>query len=650
TGVVKITPAHDANDFEVGKRHKLAMPVVIDADGNMNAGPETDWKRVPDFVRGDDRFVARKKIVKALQDSGALAKTEQRQHSVRHCYRCDTVVEPRLSDQWFVKMAPLAKPALEGLRAGAMRILPQRWEAVYVNWLEGIRDWNISRQLWWGHRIPVWYCDSCDPPHNMHVSRVDLTKCPHCGGKVRQDEDVLDTWFSSWLWPMSTLGWPDRTKDFEAFYPTDVLVSGPDIIFFWVARMVMAGYFFTGRSPYHTVLLHGIARDAEGRKMSKSLGNGVDPLTVVNQYGADAMRWTLVSGMGLGVDVTLDHNDLEKTFAPGRNFVTKLWNIARFLLEKAGSAPVKKVSEIPAAKLTRVDEWILWRLDVAIAESDAALGPLHPVTPLKGADKLHWTPEERQSGMRLNDLAETGRRFVWNELADWYLEAIKGRLAAGGEDAEVARAVLVHAFDGALRLLHPIVPFVTEAVWQQLPVIGSKKSDGAFLATASWPEAKAASRTKRADEFELVREAVSALRQIRAEYAVPPGSNIDAVAVGGNGVFGEEAGMVERLTRSSLKVASSAPSGAAAHAVLTGGVSLVVPLAGLVDVDKECARLTGELASLEKQLQGLEGRLANDKFTSKAPADVVAGERAKLAEWNTRRQQLRDKVKTLCGG
>jgi len=645
TGVVKITPAHDANDFEVGKRHALAMPVVIDIDGNMREGSDAAG-RVPEFVRGDDRFVARKKIVKALQDSGALVKTEQHQHSVRHCYRCDTVVEPRLSEQWFVTMAPLAKPALEGVRSGAIRILPQRWEAVYVNWLEGIRDWNISRQLWWGHRIPVWYCKDCDPPYDMHVSRTDLTTCPHCGGPVRQDEDVLDTWFSSWLWPLSTLGWPDDTEDMRAFYPTDVLVSGPDIIFFWVARMIMAGYFFTGRSPYHTVLLHGMARDAEGRKMSKSLGNGLDPMEVVRLYGADAMRWTLVSGMGLGADITLDPNDLEKTFATGRNFVTKLWNIARFLLEKAGTAPVQRVADIPARKLQRVDEWILWRLDVAVAECDAAFGPLRPSMPLAAADALRWSDDERTQGMRLNDLAETARRFAWTELADWYLEAIKVRLAAGGEDAEVARAILVHTFDGALRLLHPVVPFVTEAVWQQLP----SRLAGEFLTTAPWPpRSTAATKTRRAQEFELVREAVGALRQIRAEYAVPPGSSIEAVAVGGNGVFREEAAVVERLTRSTLHLADTAPPGAAAHAVLSGGVSLVVPLAGLVDVDKECGRLRGELESLDKQTMALQGRLANEKFIAKAPAEVVEAERKKLSEWTARRQQLRDKVRTLCG-
>jgi valyl-tRNA synthetase len=654
TGALKITPAHDAGDFEVGKRHKLPMPVVIDEHGVMRE--ETDAAgRVPEFLRGDDRFVARKKIVDALRASGALVKVEQHQHAVRHCYRCDTVVEPRLSDQWFVKMAPLAKPALEGLRSGAIRILPQRWEGVYVNWMENIRDWNISRQLWWGHRIPVWYCKDCDPPYDMHVSRTDLTACPHCGGPVRQDEDVFDTWFSSWLWPLSTLGWPNEdAEDFRAFYPTDVLVSGPDIIFFWVSRMIMAGYFFVGRSPYHTVLLHGMARDTEHRKMSKSLGNGVDPLVVVRLYGADALRWTLISGMGLGADIILDPNDLEKTFATGRNFVTKLWNIGRFLLDRAGDAPVKTLHEIASDQLHRSDAWILWRLDVAIAECDVALGPIRPTTSLEGPDRVRWTEEERTSGMRLNDFAETARRFVWNELADWYLEAIKGRLADGGEDAEVARAVLVHVFDAALRLLHPVVPFVSEAIWQQL----RSHPEGALLVTATWPEASRR-ESKRGEEFELVREAVGALRQIRAEYAVPPGKSIEAIAVAGNGaaatrdigrVFREEASVVERLSRASLRIAEVAPAGAAAHAVLTGGMSLVVPLAGLVDVDKECSRLRGELASLEKQLQSLEGRLANDKFVSRAPADVVEGERKKLGEWNVRRQQLRDKVQTLCGG
>jgi len=431
--------------------------------------------------------------------------------------------------------------------------------------------------------------------------------------------------------------------------------------------MIMAGYHFAGRSPYHTVLLHGIARDAQHRKMSKSLGNGVDPMDVVQLYGADALRWTLVSGMGLGIDIILDPDDLEKTFAPGRNFVTKLWNIGRFLLDKAGTGAVLPLEDISAERLHRADAWILWRLDVAIAECDAALGPLRPTTAGDGPDGVYWTTEERASGMRLNELAETARRFVWSELADWYLEAIKGRLAAGGDDAEVARAVLVHVFDSALRLLHPIVPFVTEEIWQQLPPPPSRRPD-TFLATAAWPTRRleATMLAERGAEFDLVREAVGAVRQIRAEYAVPPGRGIEAIAIAngdgagakGGGVaavariFAEESEVVERLSRAQLRVEASAPedAGAAAHAVLTGGTSLIVPLAGLVDVEKECARLRGDLGSLEKQLASLEGRLSNEKFIAKAPADVVETERAKLGEWSARRAQLRDKVRTLCGG
>ncbi|MFI5240016.1 MAG: valine--tRNA ligase, partial [Gemmatimonadales bacterium] len=322
TGVVKITPAHDPNDFEVGKRHNLPMPVIMTAEGNIDNVTDAG-ERVPPELRGVDRFEARSRIVATLKQGGELEKIEPHKHAVRHCYRCGTVVEPRLSDQWFVRMRELAAPALEGVRSGRIRILPERWEAVYVNWLEGIRDWNISRQLWWGHRIPVWYCDKkgC-----VTVSREDITACPTCGGAVRQDEDVLDTWFSSWLWPFSTLGWPDTAApDLKAFYPTDDLVTAPEILFFWVARMVMAGYAFMGDAPFHTIYLHGTVRDTEHVKMSKSLGNGIDPLDVVRLYGADALRYTVISGMGMGADLVLDPHDLERSFAPGRNFATKLW-------------------------------------------------------------------------------------------------------------------------------------------------------------------------------------------------------------------------------------------------------------------------------------------------------------------------------------
>ncbi|HTK51120.1 MAG TPA: valine--tRNA ligase [Gemmatimonadaceae bacterium] len=645
SGAVKITPAHDANDFEVGRRHDLPMPVVITANGTMGqeSPRETNERgetieRVPESLRGLDRFEAREKIVEMLKTSGRLVKVEPHQHAVRRCYRCDTVVEPRLSDQWFVKMKPLAEPALAAVRDGRIRIVPERWEGVYVHWLDTIRDWNISRQLWWGHRIPVWYCDGCG---RETVSREDVVTCPSCSGPVRQDEDVLDTWFSSWLWPFSTLGWPKDTPDLRAFYPTDVLVSGPDILFFWVARMIMSGFEFMGEAPYHTVYLHGIARDTKHRKMSKSLGNGIDPLDVIARFGADPLRYTVVAGMGLGVDIIFDPDDLEKSFAPGRNFVTKLWNIGRFLLTNVGTAPVQPVSAIDPHRLSRADQWILARLDAVIAECDAALGPARPV-------KEHWTLAERTMGMRLNDYAEAARRFVWNELADWYLEAIKARLAETGDDREVARAVLAHAFDAALRLLHPIVPFVTEALWQRLP----GRAEHELLISARWPKASGG-HGEGAKEFELVRNAVDALRQLRGEYNITPGKQLSAIVVpapNAQTVLAAEAGLIGRLTKCTVSVADAAPTGeTAAHQVLADGSEVIVPLAGTIDIAKECARLQQELAGLEKQLNGLRLRLANENFVSRAKPEIVEAERQKEREWSARREQLAAKVKTLCG-
>ncbi len=654
TGVVKITPAHDANDFEVGKRHALPMPIVIDATGTMKEVSEAEG-RVPADLAGLDRFAARERVVELLRAAGRLVKVEAHQHNVRHCYRCDTVVEPRLSDQWFVKMAPLAAPALEAVHTGATRILPERWEGVYVHWLENIRDWNISRQLWWGHRIPVFYCDTC----NWHDAlRHDVSACPSCGSaSVRQDDDVLDTWFSSWLWPVSTLGWPDEdSDDLKAFFPSDVLVTAPEILFFWVARMIMAGYAFRDRTAFHTVYLHGTVRDTQHRKMSKSLGNGIDPIEVVQRYGADALRWTAIAGLGMGADVILDHNDLEKSFAPGRNFCTKLWNIGRFLLQNVGTDAVTPLDAIDAARLSRADRWILARLDQAIADCDAALGPARP-TPAGGVSphgEPQWREGEHAAGLRLNEYAEAARRFVWNELADWYLESTKGRLAgatATAEDREVARAVLVHALDGALRLLHPVVPFITESLWQRLP----GRQDGEFLTVASWPRARGADASSNgAAEFELVREAVSALREVRAEYNVAPGKQVEAVLVVRDGasraLFEDEAVLAGRLTRSTLAVADAKPAGAAATKVLGGGTELVVPLGGIVDLDKEREKLGKELAELDKQLGALRGRLSNEGFTSRAPAAVVDAERQKEADWSRRREQLAATLAAMGGG
>jgi valyl-tRNA synthetase len=642
TGVVKITPAHDANDFEVGRRHDLPAPIVIDEHGVMGEVAESKG-RVPAVLRGLDRFEARERVVAMLEAAGRLVKKETHQHSVRHCYRCDTVVEPRLSDQWFVRMAPLAEPALAAVRTGRVRLLPDKWVGVYEHWMTNIRDWNISRQIWWGHRVPVWYCKECDPPQDMIASRVDLTECPFCGCDVVQDEDVLDTWFSSSLWPMSTLGWPNEdATDLRAFYPSDVLVTAPEILFFWVARMIMMGYAFMGDAPFHSVYLHGTARDTQGRKMSKSLGNGIDPMDVVDLYGADALRYTLIAGMGLGADVFLDPNDLGKSFATGRNFATKLWNIGRFLLKNVGDDTVRAVADLEPDKLARADAWILEALDAAIRECDHAIGPVRPA---RGV----WPDEERAAGLRLNEFAETARRFVWNELADWYLEAIKTRLLTPGNDQQVARSVLVHVFDQALRLLHPIVPFVSEALWQRLP----GHVDGTFLATSSWPEARRETTVDvRAGEFELIKEIVEAMRRVRSEYAIPPGKMIDAFVVAApiwRQMLEEEFSLIGRLAKTALAFVEQAPAGAAANVVLAGGTELIVPLAGLIDVNKECERLKTELTNLEKQLASLEARLGNPGFVDRAPSHVVDAERVKRDEWSTRAGLLRARFEGLCG-
>ena len=643
TGVLKITPAHDPNDFEVGKRHKLPMPVIMAPDGTMANGVDAN-ARVPAELLGIDRFEARERIIRTLEKSRQLIKVESHQHAVRHCYRCDTVVEPRLSDQWFVKMEPLAKPALKAVRDGTIRILPERWEAVYINWLENIRDWNISRQLWWGHRIPVWYCDQCN---EQIVSRADVTACSKCGGPLRQDEDVLDTWFSSWLFPISTLGWPDKSSAaLAAFYPTDDLITAPEILFFWVSRMIMAGYAFMEAPPFHTVYLHGTVRDTNHVKMSKSLGNGIDPLDVVTNYGADALRYTVIAGMGMGADLMLDPRDLERSFAPGRNFATKLWNIGRFLLANVGTSSVRSVDELRDNELTLADRWILGRLNATILECDVALGPARP-------EKRKWRPEERYSGLRLSEYAESARRFVWGDVADWYLETTKGRIGAASADSEVARAVLTHVFDYALRLLHPIMPFITETLWQRLPLpFASDRCE--FLAIAPWPIPHPPSKaeTHAMSRFDLVREAVSAVRQIRSDYSIPPGRLMDTIIqsrVNGE-LFMEHSAMIGRLSRSAVKVGTHSAEGGAAHSVLVDGSEIIIPLGSLVDLSKECDKLRTELEQLEVQLTALSKRLQNEGFTSRAPANVVTNERNKEEEWTKRREQLVEKVKALCGG
>jgi len=620
TGFVKITPAHDPNDFETGKRHGLEMPLVMTEDGKMgepgNEKRETGNVRVPADLVGVDRFEARKRIVKQLEKEGLLEKTEPHRHSVRRCYRCDTVVEPRLSDQWFVKMKPLAEPVLAKFRAGEYQIVPERWRATYDHWMENIRDWNISRQIWWGHRIPVFTCTKCA---HQWADRVDPQACPKCGGSVEQDPDVLDTWFSSWLWPFATFGWPNETPDLKRFYPGHTLVTAPEILFFWVARMLMSGYHFMGqRLPFTTVYLHGTVRDTKHRKMSKSLGNGIDPLDVVKLFGADALRWTLIAGSSLGADVILDPQDLETTFAPGRNFANKLWNIGQFVL---GQLPpqVPALESVDRRALTLADRWILSRAQAVIREATQSL-----------------------ADFRLDEAAKRCFEFVWNELADWYVEAVKPRLKD-----PASQAVLAYCFDLALRLLHPVVPFITEELWQKLP-----ERKGELLATAQWPAPRAEFDDPRADqEFGRVKTAIEQIRSIRAEYRVTPKTRVRATIVPrGNdkaATFEGERDTIERLAQLERLTFDGAPDGVGAHAVFGDGSEVVVALEGLVDVKTECKRLTEEKERLEKQLTSLAARLTNDSFVSRAPQDVVAKEREKEKAWRDQRDILAGKLKSL---
>ncbi|HYR98136.1 MAG TPA: valine--tRNA ligase [Gemmatimonadales bacterium] len=629
TGFVKVTPAHDATDFEIGLRHKLEMPLVMTEDGRMDHPT-----RVPKTLAELDRFVAREKVVDLLKERGLLEKVEPHRHAVRHCYRCDSVVEPRLSDQWFVKMKPLAEPALEAYRSGAIRLVPERWGATYEHWMENIRDWNISRQLWWGHRIPVFTCSKC--AHHW-ADREDPKACPKCGGPVEQDPDVLDTWFSSWLWPFATLGWPDRTSDVKRFYPGHTLVSGSDILFFWVARMIMAGYHFMDDRPFQTVYLHGIVRDTQHRKMSKSLGNGIDPLDVVQKFGADALRWTTIAGVSLGSDLILDPNDLETTFAPGRNFANKLWNIGRFILAQLPER-LESLEALDQKQLQLADRWILTRANDAVAAVTASL-----------------------EQFRLDDAAKRCYEFVWGDLADWYVEAVKPRLAAAASpsaagqrapaasgDAAAAHAVLAYCFDTALRLLHPVVPFITEELWQKLP---GRKTDE-LLAASAWPSFRPDLVDSELDlQFLRVKQVVEEIRSIRAEYKVPPKSRLQAsITTRGRDnrkVFEAESETIRRLAQLEELSFDGGSKRVGAYAVFGDGSEVYVALEGAIDVQQECRRLSGELTRLEQQLAGLAAKLTNQQFVARAPAEVVAKEREKERAWHDQRQVLADKLKSL---
>ncbi len=618
SGVVKVTPAHDPNDFEIGQRHGLEPLDVMTDEATMN-------EAVPEPYRGLDRLEARARVVADLEAQGHLIRVEEHAHSVGRCYRCDTIVEPRLSEQWFVRMKPLAAPALAAYQAGELRFHPARYGKIYQNWMENIRDWVISRQLWWGHRIPVWYCraDGCG---EVVVSRDDPDACPACGGALERDTDVLDTWFSSWLWPFSTLGWPEETEDLEAFYPTDTLVTAPEILFFWVARMAMAGYEFMGRLPFTDVLLNGTVRDHLGRRMSKSLGNGIDPIEVVELYGADAMRFTLVRGAPLGTDLQLNNEDLEEAFRPGRNFANKMWNAARLALPHLHSEPGLD-PEDGAVSRALADRWIRSRLATVGVQVDAAF-------------------EE----FRLHEAAEACHAFVWGDFCDWYLELAKRRLGEDASGRTEAAATLSLVMRGWLSLLHPIMPFITEAIAGRLP-----GAEAGTLVTGPWPSFPADWRDEEAEAaIEALREMVGAVRALRAEYRVDPGTPL-AIRLGAASdalarALAEEKESALRLAGiSSIGPLEDDADTPGAHAVLRSGGELFIPLEGVIDLKRERDRIAEEVRRTSDLLRRTEGKLSNEGFLGGAPAEVVDREREKRDSLLEQRARLEEKLHALRG-
>ena len=623
SGMVKVTPAHDPNDFDMAQRSGVPLLDVFTPDAKMN-------ENAPEEFRGLDRFDARKSVLKALEKLGLGGGEDVYSHTVPHCYRCHTVVEPRLSLQWFVRMKPLAEPALQASRDGTVTFTPTHWQKVYENWMENIRDWCISRQLWWGHRIPVWYCGDCE---GTTVTREDPDQCASCGGKdLTQDPDVLDTWFSSWLWPFSVFGWPEETDDLKAFYPTHDMTTAPEILFFWVARMIMAGYEFMGEAPFSRVYLHGTVRDKQGRKMSKSLGNGVDPMEVADLFGADALRFTLLSSAGIGTDISLDHEDLEASFSPGRNFANKLWNAGRFALMSLGEEPVPALSTVREG-LELEDRWILSRLQ----------GVMRDVS-------------EDLDRFRLHEVSDRLYHFVWGDFADWYLELIKPRMQGGSSDESVqaARATLVTVLDGICRLLHPLTPFVTSALWDRLPSPGGAERPEALM-IASWPSVDEALVDPDAEtRLTELQELITQVRSLRKEYGVSEGAGLSINLTGIRDGFREtvqtQSGALKRLARVDECALDISAEGVGAHAVLKNGAELFIPLEGVIDIGRERERLAAEIGRLGGQLEGSRKTLANDRFVQQAPAEVVEKEREKARSFEEQLDKLTVKLATLADG
>ena len=621
TGAVKVTPAHDPNDFEIGVRHKLASIVIMDTEGKMNenAGP----------YQGMDRFECRKALVQELEKQGLLEKVEPHRHAVGHCQRCDTVVEPYFSEQWFVRIKPLAEKALAAVQEGDIRFVPEKWTKVYENWMTNIRDWCISRQLWWGHRIPVFYCEDCG---HMMVKREKPETCEKCGGThIRQDEDVLDTWFSSWLWPFATLGWPEKTEDLAYFYPTNALVTAQDIIFFWVARMIMAGLEFMGEKPFSDVYIHGVIRDEKGRKMSKSLGNGIDPLKMVDRYSADAVRFSLIMLTSEGQDINLS----ESKFEMGRNFSNKIWNAFRFIMMNTDKNLIDpdfdpaKNWDFRAAELS--DRWIISRMQRAVDSVTKSL-----------------------EAYRFNEALTTFYNFFWHDFCDWYLELIKPRLYQK-KNIDARKWTLnlsLWLLKNSMKLLHPVMPFISEEIWQAVRT----ENDAEGIAIAPWPKTRESFQSSEAEsEMLFLQELIGAVRNVRSEMNVPPNRKADVILTG---LDHSQKGALERNQAYLISLAGvesttihqnmqEKPRQAASAVVQ--GAEIYIPLGGLIDLEKERERLTKEITRLQNLIQQVNRKLANENFVKRAPEEIVRKERAKKQAYESDLEKLQKNLAGLEG-
>lgn len=607
TGVVKITPAHDPNDFEVGLRHHLPVINVLTEDAKI----------VDEYEKyaGLDRYEARKAIVADLEAEGALVKIEPHDHNVGTCYRCHTTVEPRVSKQWFVKMEELAGPAIEAVKSGKTRFVPEHFDKTYYHWLENIKDWCISRQLWWGHRIPAFYCDCCN---EVVVTKENKAVCPKCGKEMRQDPDTLDTWFSSALWPFSTLGWPDKTEELDYFYPTSTLVTGYDIIFFWVIRMMFSGIEHTGKAPFNTILIHGLVRDSQGRKMSKSLGNGIDPLEVIDKYGADALRLTLITGNAPGNDMRFYWERVESS----RNFANKVWNASRFIMMNLDKAEVR---DVDVTELTDADKWILSKVNTL-------------------AKDVTDNMENYDLGVAVQKIYD----FIWEEFCDWYIEMVKPRLWNDDDTTKVAalytlKTVLINS----LKLLHPYMPFITEEIFCNL-------SDEESIMISKWPEYKEEwNFAKEEKAVETIKEAVRGIRNSRTGMNVPPSRKAKVFVVSDDeqvrDIFEKGKVFFTTLAYASEVVIQSDKSGIDedAVAVLIPNATVYMPFSDLVDIDKEIERLKNEEKKLEGELKRVNGMLSNEKFISKAPEAKINEEKEKLSKYTIMMEQVKERLKTL---